>query len=132
MQLREGEVVDFILRQVPKDGFKRSAANRATEATKEMAEQLGVDLSTLARGVSKIRSDEDPILSSKLVQSLIEQTNSYWIKWISACASLFIVRVTTACGPDLTLIPQAVTRGAGARPVRPLSPSMLRHFVAQD
>lgn len=84
-KLREGEVVDFILRQVPKDGFKRSAANRATEATKEMAEQLGVDLSTLAKGVSKIRSDEDPILSAKLVESLIDQTNMYWLKWISKC-----------------------------------------------
>lgn len=50
-----------------------------------MAESLGVDLTTLARGVSKIRSDEDPILSAALVGSLLDQTNSYWLKWISKC-----------------------------------------------
>lgn len=85
LQVREGEIVDFVLRSVPQEGFTKSAANKATEATKEMAEQLGVDLTTLARGVSKIRSDEDPILSAKLVEGLIAQTNDYWLKWISKC-----------------------------------------------
>ncbi|CDZ97236.1 hypothetical protein [Phaffia rhodozyma] len=62
-EVYEGEIVDFVLREFPARGFEQSAKNKGNKATKEMAEELGVDLSTLAKGVSKIRSPEDPVIT---------------------------------------------------------------------
>lgn len=59
--------IDFVsLREIPaKDAEpKEDQKSNGNIATREKAEELGVDLTTLAKGVSKIRADADPVLSA--------------------------------------------------------------------
>lgn len=63
----------FSLREVPSDGFTDSKNNsRANDVTRDKAAELDVDLAALAKGISKLRNDCDPVLSSKLIQSLYQ------------------------------------------------------------
>ncbi|KAL7410623.1 glycoside hydrolase family 15 protein [Mrakia frigida] len=83
VEVKEGEIVTFVLRQLPEGGFKGNPTSEGAEPTKEAAQSLGVDLQTLARGMNKLRVVEDPVLSALLVDQLIAQTNNYWLSWIS-------------------------------------------------
>lgn len=69
-ELKEGEVVDFIFRDIPKEGFDHVGEKR--EASQEHANDLGVDLVALTKAVSKIRTPLDPVLNAHLVEALIK------------------------------------------------------------
>jgi hypothetical protein len=110
-EVLQGEVVDFIFREIPCEEEKEEEAhkgeNGAIKVTKEKARELGVDVRTLAKGVSKLRPDSDPVCTPSLVSSLIQvrrlrtptspyvpglrsplavlqRTNTYWKNWIGS------------------------------------------------
>ena len=75
-EVLQGEVVDFVFREISCEEEKAEEAhkgeNGAIRVTEEKAKELGVDVKTLARGVSKLRPDSDPVCTPSLVSSLIQ------------------------------------------------------------
>ncbi|KAG2127043.1 glycoside hydrolase family 15 protein [Suillus cothurnatus] len=75
--LVEGQRVTFVLRIVPEHkGDGRSCVDEG------QAELLGVDYHKLMAGAQKLRSKEDPVMTSELLDHLFVSTNNYWNSWI--------------------------------------------------
>lgn len=72
----QGEVVDFVFRQIPCAQEKReeetNGENGALHVQKQKAQELGVGIDTLAKGVNKLRPDSDPVCTPELVTSLFD------------------------------------------------------------
>jgi GH15 family glucan-1,4-alpha-glucosidase len=77
LSLQEGQRVTFVFRICPKEGFRANI-----KATQEHADQLGVPLEKVIKGVAKLRPDDDPALTKELLDSLFVSTNNYWSSWI--------------------------------------------------
>ncbi|KAF8434283.1 glycoside hydrolase family 15 protein [Boletus edulis BED1] len=75
--LEEGQRVTFVFRICPKEGFR--APIKATQA---QADELGVPLEKVIKGVAKLRPDDDPTLTKVLLDHLFVSTNKYWNSWI--------------------------------------------------
>ncbi|KAG6372094.1 Six-hairpin glycosidase-like protein [Boletus reticuloceps] len=75
--LEEGQRVTFVFRICPKEGFR--APIKATQAH---ADELGVPLEKVIKGVAKLRPDDDPTLTKELLDHLFVSTNKYWSSWI--------------------------------------------------
>lgn len=75
-EVLQGEVVDFVFREIPcaeeeaEEDLK--GENGALKVTEEKAKELGVNVKTLAKGVSKLRPDSDPVCTPSLISSLIQ------------------------------------------------------------
>ncbi|KAF8508900.1 glycoside hydrolase family 15 protein [Gautieria morchelliformis] len=76
--LEEGQAVWFVLRVPPSD----ATALEKLEPTKERADSLGVPLEDLIKGNAKLRPPDDPILTERLLNSLLQGTNRFWNDWI--------------------------------------------------
>ncbi|TCD66045.1 hypothetical protein EIP91_001901 [Steccherinum ochraceum] len=69
----------FLLGWTPPNHKYPDAAARPSEAR---AQELGVPFDKLVLGASTLRAPDDPLLTRKLVQELLETTNQYWNAWI--------------------------------------------------
>ncbi|KAF8586040.1 glycoside hydrolase family 15 protein [Ramaria rubella] len=78
MMLEEGQTVWFVLRVPPSD----AGSWKPPQPTKERAEELGVPFEALIQGDSKLRPADDPLLTSRLVNSLLQGTHRFWNNWI--------------------------------------------------
>ncbi|OJT06889.1 hypothetical protein TRAPUB_2258 [Trametes pubescens] len=77
LELREGQVVTFVLRTPPEGKVPPQA-----QPTHKTAEEMGIPYEKLVAGASTLRSLDDPILTKTLLRELLEQTNNYWNAWI--------------------------------------------------
>lgn len=69
-EVSQGEVVDFVFREVPEVDEEEQSSEVGVST--ERAETLGVGVPRLAKGVSKLRPDLDPVLSPALVSKLLQ------------------------------------------------------------
>ncbi|KIJ55275.1 glycoside hydrolase family 15 protein [Sphaerobolus stellatus SS14] len=81
MELSIGQSVWFILRVVP-DEAEAENENDYRRPTRERAKEMGVSLDALISGDSKLRPPDDPILTTKLLNNLLQETNRFWTNWI--------------------------------------------------
>ncbi|KAM0787591.1 hypothetical protein ACM66B_003660 [Microbotryomycetes sp. NB124-2] len=72
--LEEGQSVTFILREPPQP--TTSGVVKECDAAPDHSGD---------RGENRATTDQDPILSSDLVNRLFQDTTTYWIKWVSQC-----------------------------------------------
>ncbi|KAG2038837.1 glycoside hydrolase family 15 protein [Suillus americanus] len=77
LTLVEGQRVTFVLRIVPE--HKGDGGSIVDE---EKAELLGLDYQKLMVGAHKMRSKDDPVMTSELLDHLFVSTNNYWNSWI--------------------------------------------------
>lgn len=77
LDLEEGQVVTFLLRTPPEQQGEHS------KPTEEQAKALGLSKDMLVEGASKLRSKDDPVLTTSLVNSLLADTTAFWQAWIS-------------------------------------------------
>ncbi|KAG9312460.1 glycoside hydrolase family 15 protein [Chiua virens] len=77
LSLQEGQRITFILRIRPD-----RAHPVQIRATQEHANELGVPLDKVVKGVAKLRPDDDPALTKELLDHLFLSTNNYWNSWI--------------------------------------------------
>ncbi|KAI0629962.1 glycoside hydrolase family 15 protein [Trametes polyzona] len=77
LDLREGQIVTFVLRTPPDVKLPPQA-----HPTRETAEEMGISYEKLVAGASTLRPPDDPILTRTLLRELLDQTNSYWNAWI--------------------------------------------------
>ncbi|KAK4056783.1 hypothetical protein OIO90_002032 [Microbotryomycetes sp. JL221] len=73
--LVEGQTVTFILREPPKP--TTSGYVKESHAAPDHSGD---------RGENRATADEDPHLTSELIEKLFAETTSYWIKWVSQCS----------------------------------------------
>ncbi|KLO10099.1 glycoside hydrolase family 15 protein [Schizopora paradoxa] len=76
LDLIEGQTVTFVLRTPPEKSTHRA------KPTQEQADAVGIPLENLLIGASKMRPRDDPLLTASLLQTLLKDTNRYWIEWI--------------------------------------------------
>lgn len=77
LSLVEGQRVTFILRICPeKTGVPEA------RPTQELADRLGIPLEILIAGASKMRPQDDPLLTADFLEHLFHLTNDYWNNWI--------------------------------------------------
>jgi GH15 family glucan-1,4-alpha-glucosidase len=74
LELVEGQAVTFVLREMPGPSLPKPS--------EAQAEVLGIPLDVLMQGASKMRPRDDPVLTEKLLQGLLKETNKYWTEWI--------------------------------------------------
>lgn len=77
LSLVEGQRVTFILRVCPE-----KAGTPEARPTQELADRLGIPLEVLIAGASKMRPQDDPLLTADLLEHLFRSTNDYWNNWI--------------------------------------------------
>jgi GH15 family glucan-1,4-alpha-glucosidase len=77
LSLEEGQRVTFVFRICPEEGFRAQI-----KPTQAYADELGVPLDKVMRGVAKLRPDDDPALTKDLLDRIFVSTNSYWTSWI--------------------------------------------------
>lgn len=77
LPLSEGQVVTFVLRCPPKEPPIPQAIPRIS-----MANEYHVSFESIIEGANKLRAKDDPILTIKLVNSLLQETDDYWKAWI--------------------------------------------------
>ncbi|EGN97770.1 glycoside hydrolase family 15 protein [Serpula lacrymans var. lacrymans S7.3] len=80
LNLEEGQRVTFVLR-IPPD----YTAPAALKPSQQRADDLGISLQNLKElmaGASKLRPQDDPILTPKLLDHVFIETNNYWNSWI--------------------------------------------------
>ncbi|KAG1810896.1 glycoside hydrolase family 15 protein [Suillus subaureus] len=79
LTLVEGQRVTFVLRIAPEHKGDGGSSHSVDE---EKAELLGVDYQKLMVGAQKMRSKDDPVMTSELLDHLFLSTNNYWNSWI--------------------------------------------------
>lgn len=77
LSLVEGQRITFILRTCTE-----KAGVPKTRPTQELADRLGIPLEVLVAGASKMRPQDDPLLTADLLEHLFRSTNDYWNNWI--------------------------------------------------
>ncbi|KAI5995051.1 glycoside hydrolase family 15 protein [Pisolithus albus] len=77
LSLVEGQRITFILRTCAE-----KAGVPKTRPTQELADRLGIPLEVLIAGASKMRPQDDPLLTADLLEHLFRSTNDYWNNWI--------------------------------------------------
>ncbi|KAG1884041.1 glycoside hydrolase family 15 protein, partial [Suillus subluteus] len=77
LTLVEGQRVTFVLRIVPEH-----KGDGGSSVDEEKAELLGLDYQKLMVGAQKMRSKDDPVMTSELLDHLFVSTNNYWNSWI--------------------------------------------------
>ncbi|KAI0671268.1 glycoside hydrolase family 15 protein [Trametes maxima] len=77
LELKEGQVVTFVLRTPPDVKLPPQA-----HPTHETAQEMGISYEKLVAGASTLRPPDDPILTKSLLRELLDQTNHYWNAWI--------------------------------------------------
>jgi hypothetical protein len=81
--LEEGQSVTFVLREVGDWQYANEEHQRVANPNAQRAEALGVSLATLLEATSRLRPDENPMMTQKLVDELVSTTSMYWQKWIA-------------------------------------------------
>lgn len=84
-ELEEGQVVYFILRQVPDETFMNEQQRETVQGTVKRAAELGVAPAKLRKAAHLLGPDGEPILTERLVRELMEDTIDYWRTWIDGC-----------------------------------------------
>ncbi|KAG2130783.1 glycoside hydrolase family 15 protein [Suillus bovinus] len=77
LTLVEGQRVTFVLRIAPEH-----KGNSGSGINEEQAELLGVNYQKLMAGAHKMRSKDDPVMTSELLDHLFVSTNNYWNSWV--------------------------------------------------
>lgn len=81
--LEEGQSVTFILREVGDWQYSNAEHRRVANPDAQRAEAMGVSLPTLLEAASRLRPDENPMMTPKLINELISTTSTYWQKWVA-------------------------------------------------
>ncbi|CCA76666.1 related to glycosyl hydrolase, family 15 [Serendipita indica DSM 11827] len=77
LKLKEGQVVTFFLRTPPKEPPVPHAIPKF-----ETAKEFNVTFESIVEGANKLRARDDPILTKRLADGLLKDTNEYWQQWI--------------------------------------------------
>lgn len=82
--LKEGQIIYFILRQVPQAAPMSEEQCLASEETLQKAQEAGIPVDNLRMAAAYLlRPDDNPIVTPDFVQGLIRDTHIFWQKWIS-------------------------------------------------
>lgn len=81
LTLHEGNVVTFILRDLPRSSSR--ANSLADNALLKEAQSKEEEQEAVLRGASALRPNDDPLLTADLANELLEQTNDFWTSWIN-------------------------------------------------
>ncbi|KAG8850698.1 hypothetical protein FRB91_008856 [Serendipita sp. 411] len=76
-ELCEGQVVTFILRTPPENPPIPQGIPRT-----ETAKEYNVTIESIIEGANKLRARDDPVLTTRLVNGLLQDTNDFWQNWI--------------------------------------------------
>ncbi|PVF92804.1 glycoside hydrolase family 15 protein [Serendipita vermifera] len=93
LDLHEGQIVTFILRTPPEERPIPQAIPKLSTAEEYHVSFDGTyfghwnisstyTVQAIIEGANKLRSRDDPILTTKLVDGLLKDTNDYWQSWI--------------------------------------------------
>lgn len=82
--LTEEQSVYFVLREMPEDA-NRTREWIDKESAQDRPETLGVSIEQFREAAHLLRPANNPILSVKLVQDMINDTNEFWNRWIAKC-----------------------------------------------
>jgi hypothetical protein len=82
-ELEEGQSVTFVLREVGDWQYANEEHQRVANPNTERAEALGIPLATLLEATSKLRPQENPMMSQSLLDELMRTTSMYWQKWVA-------------------------------------------------
>ncbi|CCA76689.1 related to glycosyl hydrolase, family 15, partial [Serendipita indica DSM 11827] len=77
LKLKEGQVVTFFLRTPPREPPVPHAIPKF-----ETAKEFNVTFESIVEGANKLRARDDPILTKRLADGLLKDTNEYWQQWI--------------------------------------------------
>ncbi|CAK9781214.1 unnamed protein product [Cutaneotrichosporon oleaginosum] len=84
--LGEGQVVYFVLREMPADANRgREWIASQTAIDVEKAKALGITATQFKEAAHLLRPRDNPIMSVKLLETICSDTNDYWNRWISKC-----------------------------------------------
>lgn len=81
--LEEGQSVTFVLREVGDWQYSNEEHQRVANPNPQRAEALGVSLATLLEATSRLRPQENPMMTQKLLDELLSTTSMYWQKWVA-------------------------------------------------
>lgn len=81
--LQEGQSVTFILREVGDWQYSNEEHQKVANPDAQRATALGVSLATLLEATSRLRPEENPMMTQKLVDELVSTTSMYWQKWVA-------------------------------------------------
>lgn len=82
-ELEEGQSITFVLREVGDWQYANAEHQRVANPNPQRAETLGVPLSTLLDATSRLRPEENPMMTQKLLDELTATTQMYWQKWVA-------------------------------------------------
>lgn len=63
--------------------YSNAEHRRVANPNAQRAEALGVPLATLLEATSRLRPDENPMMTQKLIDELVSTTSMYWQKWVA-------------------------------------------------
>lgn len=81
--LKEGQVVYFVLRQVPLVRSEMEERRARREKMMDYCAEAGLPVDKIREATSILMVDDNPIMNRELVDQLIEDTHEYWQKWIA-------------------------------------------------
>lgn len=81
--LEEGQSITFILREVGDWQYSNEEHQKVANPDAQRATALGVPLATLLEATSRLRPEENPMMTQKLIDELVSTTSTYWQKWVA-------------------------------------------------
>ncbi|ORX35652.1 Six-hairpin glycosidase-like protein [Kockovaella imperatae] len=84
-ELEEGQCVVFVLRQVDEWKYQTDLQEEIANPDSERIKDVGIDRQAIMEAASSLRPPENPLMTIRLLESLISDTQVYWQKWISKC-----------------------------------------------
>lgn len=84
--LTEGQIVYFVLREMPEEANRtRDWIDKQAAEESETSQALGVSIDQFREAAHLLRPACNPIMSVKLLETMVSDTSDYWNRWISRC-----------------------------------------------
>lgn len=84
-KLSTGQVVYFVLRQIPKDEMILEQRSDVIDEDVRRAELLGIPIDEFRQAAHILRPADNPVMTRALLDALIRDTRTYWQNWIAKC-----------------------------------------------